>query len=275
MKAGLAPGPASPAPTDAAGVPMRLPPWVWVAIAVGFAIAYGIMFTVVHVAADTRPCVAQLPDPLFGMIRYDPRWFYFSHQVYYVFTFGGLGALFYGAIRHGNHAPLGRFAAGLSIQAALRCATVILLPICRATVAPGTIVLAEVPTLDLYFFQVPWRLWAVNDLIFSGHVGEFLLMFWATRHWPRWSRVSLVVFQVLQAYALLATRGHYLIDILLAIPCAYMADGVSVWLLSHVGRRARARAVATTTVELPAPGAPPFAAAAAAAGGERRLSSVD
>jgi uncharacterized membrane protein len=61
---------------------------------------------------------------------------------------------------------------------------------------------------------------------------------WAAPHWPRPARIALVVFQVLQAYALIATRGHYTVDVLLAVPCAYFADGMSLWLLGRLSRRA-------------------------------------
>lgn len=59
-------------------------------------------------------------------------------------------------------------------------------------------------------------------------MGEFLILTWVTRSWPRPARVTLVIFQILQAYALLATRGHYTIDIVLAVPCAFFANAVAL-----------------------------------------------
>jgi hypothetical protein len=74
--------------------------------------------------------------------------------------------------------------------------------------------------------------------LFSGHVGEFLLLLRLTRSWPRWPRAVLAVFSVLQIYGLLATRGHYTVDIILAFPCAYFADRMAVHVLALVARRA-------------------------------------
>lgn len=220
-------------------LPHRLPPRAWVATLLGFALAYGFMFSVVHVLADTRPCIARIDDPFFKVIPRDLRWYLVTHTVYYFFTFGGIGALAWRAFR-GDHRPLMRFAAALTVQAVLRSATIWLLPLCRFTVEPGTVVLREVPTVDLGFARIPWRTWASNDLVFSGHVGEFLLLSWVTRHWPAPARWALVVFQILQAYGLLATRGHYTVDLLLAVPCAFFADAVARRALARLSRPSRA-----------------------------------
>jgi hypothetical protein len=45
-----------------------------------------------------------------------------------------------------------------------------------------------------------------------------------------------VVFQILQAYGLIATRGHYTIDLVLAVPCAFFADSMAVELLDRIAR---------------------------------------
>lgn len=210
----------------------------WVFTVVAFFAAYIFMFGFAHVRADTRPCVAQLPDPLYPLIDRDNRWYFVSHTVYYWFTALGSLALIWRAYR-GDHRPLARFGAALALQAVFRSTTILLLPLCKATVAPGQIPLAQTPTLDLGFAQIPWLMWATNDLVFSGHVGEFLLMWWVTRHWPRPARAALLIFQVLQAYALVATRGHYTIDVLLAIPCAFLALAVADALLRLLSRPQR------------------------------------
>ncbi len=209
----------------AAALPRRLPLRVWVLASLAFVGIYLLMWSVVHVHVDVRPCLLRLPDPLFELVPHGRRWDFITHDLYEVLTVGSVAVLVYQAVR-GDHRPLVRFGAGLAVQAMLRCATLMLLPLCRANLPAGTIALKEVPTLQLGPIELPWRVWATNDLVFSGHVGEFLLLFWATRGWHPAARIGLVVFQLLQAYALIATRGHYTVDILLAVPCAYFANGV-------------------------------------------------
>ena len=209
----------------ASALPRRLPLRVWVLASVAFVAVYLLMWSVVHVHVDVRPCLLRLPDPLFDVVPHGKRWDLVTHDLYEVLTVGSVLVLVYQAVR-GDHRGLVRFGAGLAVQAMLRCATLMLLPLCRANLSAGTVALKEVPTIALGPIELPWRVWATNDLVFSGHVGEFLLLYWATRSWHPAARVLLIVFQMLQAYALLATRGHYTIDILLALPCAYFANGV-------------------------------------------------
>ena len=228
----------------AAALPARLPLRVWVLASIAFVSVYLLMWSVVHVHVDMRPCLLQLPDPLFAIVPKNHRWALVTHDVYEVLTIGSVGVLVYQAIR-GDHRGLVRFGAGLAVQAMLRCATLMLLPLCRANLTAGSIALKKVPTLQLGPIELPWRVWATNDLVFSGHVGEFLLLYWATRSWPPAARAVLIVFQILQVYALLATRGHYTIDILLALPCAYFANGiVTACLLRLTGVPRRAVLVA-------------------------------
>jgi hypothetical protein len=219
---------------DPAGrLPARLPRSVWVATGLAFVCAYGFLFTVVHPYVDTRICVAQLPDPLFAVIPYHHGWYRISHELFYLVTAVCLAALL-GQVARGEHRALVRFAAGISVQAVLRAITLVLLPLCRATVAPGTAALDAVPTIDLGFMHLPWRTWATNDLVFSGHVGEFLILSLAVRpFWPGRARLALGLFQVLQAVALVATRGHYTVDIVIAVPFAFFADRLTVAALAH------------------------------------------
>jgi hypothetical protein len=208
---------------------------VWIAASLAFIAAYGFMWSYVHVRVDMRPCLTQLPDPLFSLIPYNRAFYYVTHEAYELITIGAVIALVCQAVR-GDHRGLVRWGTGLTVQAVLRSVTLLLLPLCRVTVAPGTIDLKEVPLLDLGLFKIPWRVWASNDLVFSGHIGEFLLLYWATRNWPKPWRVFLVLFQFVQAYALLATRGHYTIDLVVAVPCAYFADGMAVGALAWLSR---------------------------------------
>jgi hypothetical protein len=232
---------AVPGADSPARLPQRFRPHVWVAVFLSFAVAYGFLFTVVHPYVDTRTCVAQLPDPLFALFPYDPRWFRVSHELFYVVTVAALAGLVTQAAR-GDQRPLIRFGFGISLQAVMRSLTMALLPLCRATVEPGHAARAIVPTLNLGFAKVPWLPWATNDLMFSGHVGEFLILYLVVRTtWPRGALWALAAFQVLEALALVITRGHYTIDIVIAVPFAFLADRLASALL---GRLARPRLVA-------------------------------
>jgi hypothetical protein len=228
---------------DLAGwLPARLPRKVWAATIAAFVVAYGFMFIVVHPLVDTRICVARLPDPLFPLLPFDERWYLVSHQLFYLVTAVAVVALGRQALR-GEHRPLVRFGAGVSVQAVLRSLTLFLTPLCRANVEPGRAWLPALPTVDLGFMRLPWRPWAGNDLVFSGHVSEFLILSLAVRpFWPPRARWALVAFQVLQAVALVATRGHYTIDIVIAVPFAFFADRVAMAGLTWwTGRRAPGR----------------------------------
>jgi hypothetical protein len=228
-------------------LPAKLPLRVWILSSVAFVSAYLFLWSYVHIQADIRPCELTLKDPLFRWIPHDRRWFFVSHEVYEVFTVCAVGALLYRAIR-GDHRPLVRFGAALSVQGLLRATTIMLLPLCRANLKPGDIAIDRIPTVDLGLFELPWRMWATNDLVFSGHVGEFLLLTWVTRDWPRPVRVLLIVFQLLQAYALIATRGHYTIDIILAVPCAFLANAVAVRVLLFLCGRERSSVFAASNI---------------------------
>jgi hypothetical protein len=231
------PVPPSHLAQDPAGrLPARFRPAVWLLVTAAFVAAYGFLFMVVHPFVDTRPCVAQLPDPLFRLLAYDPRWYRVSHELFYVVTVVALAALLGHAAR-GEHRPLLRFALGISLQAPLRALTMYLLPLCRATVQPGHAARLVVPTLNLGFAKVPFLTWATNDLVFSGHVAEFLILSLAVRaFWSRPAMVGLVVFQILEALALVITRGHYTVDLVIAVPFALLADRLAVASLARLGR---------------------------------------
>ena len=220
----------------AARLPARFRPWVWVLVVGSFLAAYGFLFTVVHPFIDTRICVAHLPDPLFRLIPFDGRWYRISHELFYAVTAMSVIGLVVLAAR-GEHRPMLRFGLGLSLQAPMRALTMALLPLCKATVEVGHAARATIPTLNLGFARIPWLTWATNDLVFSGHVCEFLVLYFAVRaFWPRGALWGLIVFQILEAIALVATRGHYTVDIVIAVPFAFLADRLAVTLLSRLGR---------------------------------------
>lgn len=220
--------------------PGRLPPRTWLTAVVLFLSTYLFMWSYVHNAIDTRPCLGHLPDPLQAVIPFNRWWFFISHDVYSVVTVGVTLLLLGEAVR-GRHLPLVRWGAALGFCAVQRSILLLLIPLCRPGVEAGACAIEAFQYVSLGPVQFPLRMWATNDLLFSGHIAEFIVLMRAVPHWPRWSKALLWVFQLGQAYALLATRGHYLADILLAIPCAYFADLLAMRLLAKVTATAPAR----------------------------------
>ncbi len=216
-----------------APLPPRLPARVWAMAVASFLAVYLFTFTVVHVIADTRPCQLRLDDPFFAILPHDPRWLFVTVDLYTVITLVAMAAVFTQAFL-GDHRPVIRWGLGLAICGAFRACTILLVPLCRYTREPGTAALAEIPTLDLWLFEIPWRMFASNDLLFSGHVCEFVLLIRATRSWPSWARAILWLFQVLQIVGLLLGRGHYTVDILIAFPIAIAADHLSQRIVSQL-----------------------------------------
>lgn len=204
-------------------LPPRLPGVAWLVGVCAVLGVYLFTFMHVHVVADTRLCALRLDDPIMAILPLDRRWFFITIDVYVTLTLAAIALLFLQAYL-GDHRPIIRWGLGLAICGAFRDATILLVPLCRATREVGTAVLPAVPHLDLGFVQIPWRMIATNDLLFSGHICELILLIRATRSWPPWARVGLWTYQVLQIYGLLTTRGHYLVDIIVAIPVAICAD---------------------------------------------------
>jgi PAP2 superfamily protein len=238
-------------------LPTRCPGWLWATGVTSFLVVYFAMFSWVHVTADTRLCQLRLDDPLFKLIPLDRRWFLVTHDFYIAATVSCVVLLF-GQALLGDHRPLLRWGLALTVMAVLRSATILLVPLCRANVEPGTVAVthAQLTFLGVGPWSIPFRPFARNDLLFSGHVGELILLLRATRSWPRPARAVLWAWQVLQIYGLLATRGHYSVDILLAIPCAWFGDAVAVRLLalaSAARAPATAAASATTGVDAEEP----------------------
>jgi hypothetical protein len=234
-----APSPPRREPTPPLAV--RFSARAWVGGVVAFLLAYAIMFVVVHPIVDTRVCSMRLDDPMFTVIPRDLRFYAITHDVYYAFNAGGTLILLAFALR-GRQAPLYRWLGALTAQALLRSLTLLAVPLCRATQQPGTAPLAELPTVDLGFVTIPFRSWATNDLMFSGHVGEFVILSLLARGLlPKSVQALLLAFQLVQAYGLIATRGHYTIDILVAIPCAVLALALATLVTRRVGRAAAAR----------------------------------
>jgi hypothetical protein len=231
-------GRARPPGCDTAHLPLVLSWRIWAGGIVCFLLCYGTMWSYVHAYADLHPCIAHLPDPLFALVSYQP-WFFQVTGPFYKCLTVFLTLVLLGQAILGDHVPLVRWGVALSVQALLRSVTILLIPLCRVTVPVGTCAATSIRTYDIGPLHVPWHLSALNDLMFSGHVGEFILLMLATRSWPRPVRAALWTWQIVQAYGLIATRGHYTADIVVAIPFALLADRVAMAVL---GRLSPARA---------------------------------
>jgi hypothetical protein len=227
----------APERDDAVLLPRHLPTRVWVLTFFAAASVYVFMWSVVHVVADTRRCLGALDDPLHRLIPLGPGWSLVSHDLYVLVILATIAAMFAVAAL-GDHRPIVRWGMALAVVAVLRSATIWLVPLCQAGVDAGAVRLGQPPWVELGPLRFMWRAFASNDLLFSGHMAECILALRATRSWPRPLRAAMWVFLVLQAYALLATRGHYTVDLLVAVPMAIFADRISLRL---VGALARAR----------------------------------
>lgn len=242
-------------PSDIGSVlPPGLPAWTWLFGLATVLAVYFFSWSFVHVRADSRVCMGHSPDPLYEIIPHDRRWYLISHDLYIYVTLAMMAALTLIAFVRGDHRPLVRWGYGLAISAAQRCVTILLVPLCNPRLAAGTRRLneADIPYVDWGFISFPWRPFATNDLLFSGHVAEIYLFLRVTRNWPAPLRAFFWAYHFAQMYALLATRAHYSIDILLAFPCTYAADRVAVKVLAWASARKRAAAPAGDLSPAPA-----------------------
>jgi hypothetical protein len=190
---------------------------------------YAFTFIFVHPHADTNVCQLRLDDPLYRLVPHDARWHFVTHTVYAVVTVGAVLAMLVHGFVVDARIPV-RFGLALAVSGAMRAVCILLMPLCRVNVAPGTVVLDHVPTVAMGPWHIPFRAWATNDMLFSGHVAESVLVLCvaAAARWPRPVRLLLWAFALLQIYGLLADRGHYTIDIVVAVPCALAADLAAV-----------------------------------------------
>ena len=204
----------------------------WTLVLSAVVVIHYFLFAVVHNLVDMRPCTWHLPDPLYALIPLDPRWSLVTETMYGLAAVLILATLFHQAFR-GDHFPVLRVGTAITIQSALRAATLLAFPACRITLAlgsPGP--LAPVSLASPRFYALGIRGLAVNDLIFSGHIGFFLIFLYATAAWPRPVRIALACFTLLMAYGLLSTREHYTLDLLVALPASYAADRLAVRFLT-------------------------------------------
>lgn len=52
----------------------------------------------------------------------------------------------------------------------------------------------------------------------SLHLGAALLVWWNSRHWPRWGRLLVALFVLAIAFVTMALGEHYLVDLIVALP---------------------------------------------------------
>jgi hypothetical protein len=223
---------------DGLGLRYRWP--VWVCVFSLFAVVHYVLFGIVHNYVDTRVCIGYSADPLLRLIPFDVRWEFVTRELYVVMVLAFAAVVLVQAGR-GVHTPALRWALALCFMSSMRMATLMLIPLCRPTVtAFGPPPLASPQMLNLYYVSVPWRIFALNDVVYSGHTALFLLLLMAIHTFPRIVRMVVAVFTAFMIYGLLATRDHYSVDILLAFPCAYFSDFLACGILRAPARHASA-----------------------------------
>jgi PAP2 superfamily C-terminal len=175
-----------------------------------------------------RVCIGYSPDPFLKLIPFDVRWFFVTRQLYLIAILIAFLLFLWESLR-GVQTPLLRWGLSLAFMTSLRIATVTMIPLCRSTLQPGgTPPLGRPDMLNLHYFSIPFRAFALNDLVYSGHTAVFILVFLSSGTWNRKGRWAVALFLMVMMYALIGTRGHYSVDILLAFPCATFADRLAV-----------------------------------------------
>jgi hypothetical protein len=229
-------------------VPERLPLRAWAVGAACFVTSTLFQWSYCHVLVDTRACVGHLPDPLLGLIPHDPRWGLISWNAYVLVTFAASLGMIAEALAGGSHRIV-RFGVAMSIVGFLRGLTLVLVPLCNPADPVGTSALqpGDVFRLPLGPLAIPFRPHARADLFFSGHVAAWTLILLASRGWPRPLRAAVALFLGAQVIALLGGRGHYTLDLVVAVPVALAADRLACALLAVLARP-RARAAAASSV---------------------------
>jgi len=204
---------------------------VWAFVLSTFIVVHYLLFGIVDNIIDTRLCIGYSPDPLFRFIPLDTRWYLVTRWLYIGMIIAATTAVLVQTYR-GVHTPALRWALALCFMTSMRMVTLLTIPLCRITVTPfGPPPIPSTQMLDLHFFSVPFRMFAQNDLVYSGHTAVFLLLLMATRTWFKIARIWVGIYLALMIYGLLATRDHYTVDILLAFPCAFFANFLAVKIL--------------------------------------------
>ena len=71
-------------------------------------------------------------------------------------------------------------------------------------------------------------------------MAEFLILYLVMRRGPAYIAGGLMAWQLVQAYALLATRDHYLLDMLVAVPFALVCERCATAVVARLPARASA-----------------------------------
>lgn len=213
------------------GLGIRYPWWVWALVLTSFALAQFLVWGLVHNIVDMRVCLGYSPDPVLKLIPYDTRWTLVTRDMYvWACLVGGAAVFILGGF--GKHTPALRWGLGLTFMQLMRTGTLLLIPLCRPTVVAGAAPPLTSPEMvNLHFFQIPFRIFALNDMVFSGHTSVFLTLLLATATWPTVVRALIAIFLAFMIYGMLAMRDHFIIDVLLAFPCSYFADAIGCFVL--------------------------------------------
>ena len=220
------------------GLALRYSWRVWTGVFTAFLIIHYLLFGIVHNYVDMRPTIGYSPDPLLKFIPFDMRWSLISIDLYVLMIVITAIAVIVQATR-GVHTPMLVWALALCFHTTMRMGTLMMIPLTRPNLPSTAPPLTSPQMLNLGFVSIPWRVFALNDLVYSGHTSLFIMLLLATGTWPKFWRWVVGVFLVSMVYALLATRDHYTVDILLAIPCAYFSVGMAKAILRHVKPRPR------------------------------------
>ena len=213
------------------GMALKYGPWTWAVVLTTFAVIHYLLFGVVHNIVDMRMCLGYSPDPMLKIVPFDERWDFVTRDLYMWALGVATFLVFYQAFQ-GLHTTALRWGVALCIHTSMRMVTLLLIPLCRPTVqafAPPP--LSHPAMINLHFFSVPWRVFALNDVVYSGHTSVFLLLLLASGTWRPAVRFCFAGFLAVMIYGMLAMRDHYIIDILLAFPMSYFADSMAVKIL--------------------------------------------
>jgi len=149
-----------------------------------------------------------------GVILNDPL-FAFFHPVNMDWpTFGILYSAVAVGLVHGMRDPRRLFAI---LQVFLVVQFIRVLTICVTPLDPP---LGKIPLRDPFLYSCMKDVFT-KDLFFSGHTATCFLLLLLTRE--KWPRCYLVLATVGVACCVLATHGHYTIDVLAAFPFTYLS----------------------------------------------------
>lgn len=133
-------------------------------------------------------------------------------------TYGSL--LIYGLLERKEKLFAIKLMIGYSILLMLRILTLLVLPLKE----PESLVYLQDPFLNDLIY--PGRM--TVDLFFSGHTGLVLLIYFFSKRW------IFILLATLLGFMLVIQRVHYSIDVLAAIPFAYLSSLITMKVLDRI-----------------------------------------